>query len=268
MPLAPIAEDSVVTRIRSIAVEAWLPVLLVGLWWFVSSSSSSFYFPPLREIMTRFADLWFSDQFAVHVVPSLRNFGIGFLLGVTIGILCGLALGSMPQTHRALSPTLEFIRATPVIALVPLTIVLLGTDVVQKVAIIAFACMWPTLLNTVDGVRAVDPLVRDVARSYRLGRWDSSMRVFLRSATPQIIAGMRTSVAVAVVAMVGSELFASSEGIGYFVLQSQRTYAMTDMWAGLIMLGLLGYGLNLLFALLERRTLRWHRLRLETTAAQ
>lgn len=94
MPLAPIAEDSVVTRIRSIAVEAWLPVLLVGLWWFVSSSSSSFYFPPLREIMTRFADLWFSDQFVVHVVPSLRNFGIGFLLGVTIGILCGLALGS------------------------------------------------------------------------------------------------------------------------------------------------------------------------------
>ena len=174
----------------------------------------------------------------------------------------------MPQTRRALSPTLEFIRATPVIALVPLTIVLLGTDVVQKVAIIAFACMWPTLLNTVDGVRAVDPLVRDVARSYRLGRWDSTMRVFLRSATPQIIAGMRTSVAVAVVAMVGSELFASSEGIGYFVLQSQRTYAMTDMWAGLIMLGLLGYGLNLLFALLERRTLRWHRLRLETTAAQ
>lgn len=256
------------TRIRSIAVEAWLPILLVGVWWFASSNSSSFYFPSLDEIMTRFGDLWLSEAFVVHVVPSLRNFGLGFVLGVTIGILFGLALGSMPHTYRALSPTLEFIRATPAIALIPLTIVLLGTDVVQKVAIIAFACMWPTLLNTVDGVRAVDPLVRDVTRSYRVGVWDSSVRVFLRSATPQIIAGMRTSVAVAVVAMVGSELFASSEGIGYFVLQSQRTYAMTDMWAGLIMLGLLGYGLNLLFALLERRTLRWHRLRLETTAAQ
>ncbi|MEV1290629.1 ABC transporter permease subunit [Pseudonocardia sp. NPDC049635] len=123
----------------------------------------------------------------------------------------------------------------------------------MKVALIAFVCFWPILLNTVDGVAGVDPTLQETARSYRIPRGEYLRRVVLPSASPQIFAGARVSLSIAVIMMVVSEMVASTEGIGYFVLQSQRTYAITEMWSGIALLALLGYALNGLFLLVERR---------------
>jgi sulfonate transport system permease protein len=248
-----------IRRARSLALEAWLPIGLLAAWWFASAGSTSLYFPPLRDILVRFRELWLFDEVGTHLVPSLTNLALGLALGLTVALVGGVILGLMPRTSTALHPVLELARATPVLALLPLMIAFLGIGVTSKVVLIAFGSFWPTLLNTIDGVRAVDPQVRETARTFSISRSTLVRRIVLPSASPQIIVGVRTSVSIAVVVMVGSELFGATSGIGYFVLQSQRMYATTDMWAGLLMLGLLGYGLNLLTGIVEHRALRWHR---------
>jgi ABC-type nitrate/sulfonate/bicarbonate transport system permease component len=110
-----------------------------------------------------------------------------------------------------------------------------------------------------DGISGVDATLLDTSRVYRVSAWDRVVRVMLPAAAPQIFAGLRTSLSLALILMVISEMVASTNGIGYFVLQSQRTFAIPEMWSGILLLGILGYLLNLLFVIVERRVLRWHR---------
>ena len=125
--------------------------------------------------------------------------------------------------------------------------------------LIAFVCVWPVLLNTIDGVTGIDPTLRETARVYGVSGRDRLLRIVLPAASPQIFAGMRTSLSLALILMVISEMVASTNGIGFFVLQSQRSFAIPEMWSGILLLGLLGYALNLIFVLVERRVLAWHR---------
>jgi ABC-type nitrate/sulfonate/bicarbonate transport system permease component len=114
-------------------------------------------------------------------------------------------------------------------------------------------------LNTIDGVAGVEPTLRETAEVYGIGWRDRVLRIILPAAAPQIFAGMRTSLSLALILMVISEMVASTNGIGYFVLQSQRSFAIAEMWSGILLLGILGYVLNALFVVVERRVLRWHR---------
>jgi ABC-type nitrate/sulfonate/bicarbonate transport system permease component len=120
-------------------------------------------------------------------------------------------------------------------------------------------CIWPILLNTIDGVRGVDPTMLEMSRSYGLTRARQWSRVLLPAALPQIFSGLRAALSIALILMVISEMIASTNGIGYFVLDAQRTFAIPEMWSGIILLGVLGYALNALLMLVERRILRWHR---------
>lgn len=246
-------------RLSGLITESWLAVAVLIVWWFASAQSTSLYFPPLKDILIRFQELWLFEEVGAHLVPSLTNLGLGLGLGLLGALVLGVALGLLPRVFETVSPLLELARATPVLALLPLLIAALGIGSASKIALIAFGAFWPTLLTAIDGVRAVDPQVREMARAFAVRPRDLVRRVILPSAAPQIIVGVRTSVSIAVVVMVGSELFGASAGVGYFVLQSQRTYAVTDMWAGLVLLGLLGYGMNLAMALVEKRVLYWHR---------
>ena len=145
-------------------------------------------------------------------------------------------------------------------ALLPITIILLHSiGDRQKIGFIGFFCLFPVLLNTIDGVRGIDPTLTDTARVYGIRGLDRLRRIVLPAASPQIFAGMRTSLSLAVILMVISEMVASTNGIGFFVLQSQRSFAIPEMWSGILLLGILGYLLNLVFALVEGRALAWHR---------
>lgn len=242
---------------RELALELWLPILLVALWWFASRGSTSLYFPPLSSIAERFAADWLFTRVVGDLLPSLRNLAIGFALGAGLGIALGVALG-LSRAARLALPLLEVMRAVPIIALIPLIIMLLGTGDGQKIAIIGFGALWPVLLNTTEGVRAIDPTLRDASHSLGLRRTDTLLCVVLPAASPQIVAGLRLAVSIALVATVGSELFASTRGIGYVILAATQGWDMPQMWAALIMLGIVGYALNTLMSLFERRLLRWH----------
>ncbi|MGI8680405.1 MAG: ABC transporter permease [Jatrophihabitans sp.] len=243
----------------NVVLELIIPVAIVTAWWFASAGSASLYFPPLSKILTAFGHVWLFSHFTTDAVPSLEHLALGFTLATVLGVLGGMLLGLMPALASAFAPTLEFLRAIPGVALVPAAILLLGIGTTTQVTVIVSATVWPILLNTVDGVRGIDPMITDVARSYRIG-WSVRLpRLVLRAASPQIVAGMRTALSVAIVMIVFSELVGSTNGIGFQLLQSQRSFDIPAMWASMILLGILGYLLNVAFRGFERLVLGWHR---------
>jgi ABC-type nitrate/sulfonate/bicarbonate transport system permease component len=157
-------------------------------------------------------------------------------------------------------PHIEYWRAIPPPALLPISIILLHSiGNLQKISFIAFFCIFPVLLNTIDGVRALDPTLADTARSYGIPRRAFIRRIVLPAALPQISAGMRLSLSLAVIIMVVSEYFSSTNGVGYVLLISKNTLQMGPMWAAIVLIGLIGYLLNVAYLIAERRFLAWHR---------
>jgi ABC-type nitrate/sulfonate/bicarbonate transport system permease component len=247
------------TRWLVLGLEVAVPLLALVLWGLFSAGSDTYYFPPLTDILSTFADTWVFERVGSDVVPSLLRMGVGFLIAVVVAISVGLLLGLSRRARIGAAPIVEFLRAIPPPALLPFAILVIGVGNSMKVFIIAFVCIWPILLNTIDGVRGIDPTLDDTTRVYGISDRDRLWRVMLPAAGPQIFAGMRTSLSLALIMMVISEMVASTNGIGYFVLQSQRTFAIPEMWSGILLLGILGYVLNGGFMLIERRVLRWHR---------
>jgi ABC-type nitrate/sulfonate/bicarbonate transport system permease component len=242
-----------------VAVEIAVPVLVFALIWVWSAGSDVYYYPPLQDVLTTFKDTWLFERFGSDVWPSLRRIAFGYAIAVIVGIAAGTALGSSRTLRRATGPIVEFLRSIPPPALIPFAIVVIGVGDDMKVFIIAFVCLWPVLLNTIDGIDGIDPTLRDIARVYGISGRDKLLRMTLPAASPQIFAGMRLSLSLALILMVISEMVASTNGIGFFVLQSQRSFAIPEMWSGILLLGILGYLFNLVFMVIERRVLAWHR---------
>lgn len=244
----------------AVGLEVAVPILILVGWQLWTAHAHSPKFPRLSTILVDFHKQWLFADFGTHVVPSLERIGLGFAIGVAAGVLLGVPLGLFPLFRRIAMPHIEYWRAMPPPALLPISIVLLHSiGNTQKVAFIAFFCLFPVLLNTVDGVRGIDPNLVETARSYGLGPLERIRRIVLPAALPQIVAGMRNSLSLAVITMVLSEYFSSTSGVGYVLLISKNTFQLAPMWATVVLIGLLGYLLNVLFILAERRALAWHR---------
>jgi ABC-type nitrate/sulfonate/bicarbonate transport system permease component len=235
-----------------------VPIAAIAIWWVASQDSTSPFYPPLETIVEAFEDTWLFERFGSDVVPSLRRLFAGYALAVAVGVGVGALLGRIPTLHRAFNPLVQFGRAIPATALVPVGIVLLGIGDAPKIYLIAFVSLFPILLNTIDGVRSVEPGIEDVARSFRLTRTQRVLAVQLPSAAPQVVSGMRIALGIAFIMMVVSEMVAATSGIGFLTLTAQQSLAVPEMWSGMILLGLLGAVINYVFVVCERRLLRWH----------
>jgi sulfonate transport system permease protein len=246
-------------RLGLLALEAWLPVAIVLFWYFASNHSHSAYWPPLREIWQAVEENWFFAHFDTDLVPTMRRVAEGFAVAVVIGVGVGAALGVSPLLRRMFEPTLEFIRATPGVAMIPISIFVFGINDSQKVFVIAFVSVWAILLNTTEGVRGIDQSFHDMAHVYGLRRRERILRLILPAALPQMFAGLRVALAQALLVGVVAELFASRNGLGRFILQAQGTFQIKDMWSGIIVLAFVAYLINLVFVMIERRVLYWHR---------
>lgn len=247
-----------VRMLRRIGLLLALPVVLVLVWWFATAGSTDPYVPPLREILTTFPDTWTLDRLRSDVLPSVVRLAIGYLAAVVAGIGVGVAVGSSRPLRHVLEPVLEFFRAVPPPVLVPVLMLFAGIGDTMKVLVIVSGCIWPVLLNTVEGVRAVDEVLRDTARCYGLTRAGRLRHLLLPAASPQIVAGMRQALSLGIILMVISEMFAASQGIGFTIVQFQRGFAISEMWTGIILLGILGVLIALLFSVFERRALAWY----------
>jgi ABC-type nitrate/sulfonate/bicarbonate transport system permease component len=248
-----------------VLLELVVPALIIGAWWGISAGSRSLFFPPLSTIVSSLRHVWLFSHFATDVLPSLEHLAAGFGVATAVGVAGGVVLGLTPIVADAVAPILEFLRAIPGVALLPAALLLFGIGSTMQIAVIVYGTVWPILLNSALGVRSVDPLVADVARSYRIGRLNRLFRIILPAASPQIVAGMRTALSIGITVIVFSEMVGSTNGIGYQILASQRSFAVPDMWAGMILLGILGYLLNVGFRAFEHVVLRWHRGLRQTT---
>jgi ABC-type nitrate/sulfonate/bicarbonate transport system permease component len=227
--------------------------------WEVWARTENFYFlPPVSEVMRRAWEVWPSADFLSAVGASLKRLAAGFILGSGAAVAVGLAMGSSPRVRSTLGPTAEFLRALPVIAVVPIAIVLLGVGDAMRIGVIAFGVFFPVLVATVEGVRAVAPEVRDSAALYRLSRVEQSTRVYLPAALPTIFAGLRTALSIGLVLVVISEFTGEGDGLGVYIEAQRALFNIREVYVGVVFLGLLGYVLNRLFLLLERRVLAWH----------
>lgn len=236
-----------------------LPLALLLLWWGLSANSESYYLPPLSEILGTFGDVWFSaERLSGDVLPSLLRLLTGFLLAVGLGVALGVLIGSFRRVRAFCEPVLEFLRAIPPPVLVPVLMLFAGIGDTMKVLVVFSGCIWPVLLNTVEGVRAVDEVLIETARCYRLRGPARLWHLVIRSASPQIVTGMRQALSIGIILMVISEMFAASNGLGFTVIQFQRSFAVTEMWTGILLLGILGFLLALLMRGFERRILNWY----------
>lgn len=245
----------------TVAIELWLPLALLILWGTASEFVNSLYFPPMRLIMQSFVENWLRPENALeNLIPSLQVTFFGYALAVVGGIVLGATLGLVRPLERAVRPIVEAMRAVPGVALLPLFIVLFGIDQQMRILLVAYGATWPVLLNTLDGVRGVEPTLLDMARAFRVGRARRLFDVVLKSAGPQIFAGARIALAVTLIIMVVSETVGASGGVGYFLMTAQSEFRIASMWSAIVALGILGYLLNIIFRIAERYILRWHRL--------
>jgi len=257
-PLGRLARRLPVLAGRS-ALQLLVPAGLLLLWWRTSADSTSYLYPPAREVIESLREEWLADRFSSDILPSLRRFGEGFVLAAVIGVVAGTLIGLVPRLQRATQPVTELVRSIPPPLLFPFALVVFGIGDGSKVALIALGSVWPVLLNTVDGVRGVDPHVLDVARSFRIGRWREVTRVVLPAASPKIVAGLRIALSVALLLMVVSEMRGGTDGIGFRIRSAERTFDTAASYAGVIVIGAIGLVANLVFVVIEGRLMRWHR---------
>jgi ABC-type nitrate/sulfonate/bicarbonate transport system permease component len=236
-------------------------VAVLALWELASRTRllNPQFFPPVTDILGTFFQLWRNNVFPEHLVATLWRMAVGYGAGAVLGIGLGLLMGRWRAVYELFEPLVEFARPMPPVALIPVLILLLGIGDEMKIAIVVFASFFPVLLNTVDGVRSVHPTLLDVARTFHFSEGDLLRKVILPAALPQIVAGLRISLAIALIVALVSEMIGATRGLGYFVLQAQRGLRIRDMYAAIVMLALLGYTLNWLFLLVEARVLAWHR---------
>lgn len=244
----------------------WLLALLVGLWEWHGRSSPSLFIPPPSEIVTRAREVWLSgsarnlfttDEFRLHVGASLRRWAMGYGIAAVVGVCLGTFLARSRRANLMLQPLVRLAQSTPSIMLLPVAIVLLGINDMMTTSVIVYAAVWPVLVNTLDGVSNVDTATLNSARSMRISGFSLFRLVLLPAASPQILTGLRVALGVSIILMIGSELYAASEGVGFYIMLSQRMLQFTDMFAGILLAALIGLAANGLFQLVERRVSRW-----------
>lgn len=231
---------------------------LVVFWEVVALSWPRRYLPPFHDVLASVWDVVSGPSLWTDVAPSVLRAIAGLVVAVVVGVTVGVPLGSFEPARSVLRPLLEFGRALPAPALLSAAIILLGTGWVMRVSLIAFACLFPVLWNAMDGARRVETERIDAAKICGLKRWSIMVKVVLPSSLPQIFAGIRISLGIALIVMVISEMIASSHGLGSLIFRSQRLFRASDTYAGVILLGAVGVLFNIAFIRLERRFLSWH----------
>ncbi|MBL6275041.1 ABC transporter permease [Micromonospora fiedleri] len=242
----------------SLGYSLGLPMLLLVVWGLLATRSTNRFFPDPLTIFEAFVDTWVGPAFIEDVLPSLYRLGLGITASIVVGIAAGTIIGLVQWLRELLEPLLEFFRAIPPPVLIPVVMLLLGITDTMKVVVIVSGAVWPILLNTIEGVRATDSVMTETADSFQVTWWERLWFLVLPAASPRIMAGVRQGLSVALILMVISEMFASSAGLGYRIAYFQRNYLIAEMWSGILLLGLVGVFLAVVFGIVERRVLRWY----------
>ncbi|OQD56212.1 ABC transporter permease [Streptomyces phaeoluteigriseus] len=216
------------------------------------------YFPPTSRIAEALVDELSDDAFWSALGDTLTGWALGLAIAVGAGIVAGVVLSVVPHLREATASTIEFLRPIPSVALIPLAVLLYGTELRSVLLLVVYASFWQVLIQVLYGVQDVDPVAEETARSYGLGPWARVRHVLWPTALPYVMTGVRLAAAVALILAVTAELVIGAPGLGSRIAVAQTSQAVPEMYALIVVAGLLGLLINVGARTVERRALAWH----------
>jgi ABC-type nitrate/sulfonate/bicarbonate transport system permease component len=213
--------------------------------------------PPPSAIAAALGDLMAGGEVLPQLSHTVLLFLAGYAIACIAGIAIGIWMGVSAFAYGLLEPLVELLRPIPKSALVPALFLLLGIGTTTMVTVVAFAGVFPVVINTLQGVRGIDPVLRDTARTFRCGAWRTLRSVILPAALPAILAGMNVALGLSLVLAVLAEMLAGLSGLGFVILDTQRAFQTAQMYAWIVIVAALGALLAALFEAVERRATPW-----------
>lgn len=259
---APSGMGRVLRTVRDTRISGVILIGLLLLLWqelSVNEIVHPIYIPPVTKIFRALYEIIISGELPLHYAHSFYRTFLGYFIATILAVSLGIVIGWSQTAFNLTEPLIELCRPIPSPAIIPMVILLLGIGNEMKVFIIAWACFWPILVNTVDGVRGVDRVLVDTARTFGSTQGEILRKIILPATSPNIVTGMRIALAVALILTVISEMIAGRNGIGFYILDSERTFRVPEMYAGTFSLAAVGYGLNRAFVAADQKFMGWYK---------
>lgn len=241
-------------------LERVLGIVLVLLVWELAPRLElidSFLLPPFSEVIQSLFKITASGEIFKHFSVSISRSVTGFFIGIAIAIPLGIFMGWYSKLEEVVDPLVQACRNSSVLALYPVFLLFFGLGETSKMAIIIWGTIWPSLLNTISGVKNTDPLLIKAARSMGVSKLTLLYKVIAPSALPSILTGVRLSAASSILVLVAAEMIGANAGLGFMIFYFQERYAVPEMYAGIITMSLLGVTVNYLLVALEKRLTGW-----------
>ncbi len=226
---------------------------VVPSWGWVDSRT----LPPLTDVMQGLVGLVVSGKLFVYALASFKRALSGFVLAILLGIPLGFFMGWFKRVERVFDPVVQLFRNTATLALYPVFLLIFGLGELSKIGIIFWGCLWPILINTIDGVRLIDPILIKSARSMAIPTIPLFTKVILPASIPAIITGLRLSATHSIIVLVAAEILGSDSGLGFLIFEARDSYDAPAMYSGIIILSMLGLLLNYLIVQFEKRVTYW-----------
>jgi NitT/TauT family transport system permease protein len=233
--------------------------LLVGMaaWEIIGRNTSPTFMVPLSETLVRLWQLVADGQFAAQFLDSATLFVAGMVLALVVGMPLGLLLARIESVRIAFEPYIMILYATPMVALIPFILSLMGFGFAPKVLVVFLFAVFPILYNTVEGARSIRPELIEVARSFRSGEWALWREVMLPYTLPYTMTGVRQAIGRGLVGMVAAEFFLSSTGLGQIIMMASQSFDTAGVFAMILVISLIGIALMRVGLMIEQHFARW-----------
>jgi NitT/TauT family transport system permease protein len=248
-------------RLKSIYTKTIAVILFFIIWDSLARFGvvDTFILPTVTSVVQAFWDMLKTGELFSHILLSLRRTGSGFIAAVCVAIPLGILMGWFSKVEQYLDTLLQIFRNTSVMAMFPVFILAFGLGELSKSAVVFWGCIWPSLINTISGVKGIDSLLIKSARSMGISLVGLFQKVILPAALPEIMTGVRLSAGVSIILLVAAEMLGASRGLGFLIFYAQQKYAIPQMYAGIVTISMLGVTVNFLLAKLENHVSAWKR---------
>ena len=237
----------------------WSVLVVLGcllLWEFIPRSGNTvIFFPPFSRVAIALGNGIVDHSILYHAGVSIWRALLGMACACLLAIPIGVVLGRYQSLYRLVEPIVEFFRPMPSAAVIPVAILFLGIGAGMKVFVVSFGATWPLLVSTIYAVRDTDPILIKTSKTFRLTATEELFSVVLPASLGAILSGFRISVAVSLILTVTVEMIAGNDGLGYLILDAERSFAFPMMYAGIMTVGIVGVCISLLVKWIERRLL-------------
>lgn len=237
----------------------WLVFAFFALWEILPRIGviDPMFLPTFSETVTTLVNLTVSGKLLVHIWASMQRSILGFGLAVLVAVPLGFLMGWYNRFERHTDLLVQSLRNTSLFALLPLFLLFFGIGEASKIAIVFYGATWHILINTISGVKNIDPIYIKAAKSMGVSDKDLFSKIILPASTPSIVAGARLGAKIAVMVVIAAEMIGAKSGLGFFVQNAQYNFMIPEMYAGILSLAILGLAVNYLLVWVEKKATYW-----------